>query len=366
MIFDLSDAQFRTLMRNPKLSLPVRWDGKDFEAAIGKLLGEYVDALYSLHEADKKDQPYGCIPIKIGEVKRIADLLKRCIHEYHQGFPATAFETLKKTMRYLMATPLRVYQKSGPLEPLATERLYLYRLRGINDAAKHMRKDLFHVPSGARSMISTCRYSIAGYPSLYLTTSVELGMEEIGKPQNNVLVSRFKLRRKQELLNIRVLEMGIKPQDFTEQDYERDYEHINRNRSIRSLEGIDLRDPAIRSSYLRWYPLIAACSFIRANKNCPFSSEYIIPQLLMQWVREQIGRNGLVGIRYFSCASVRASNLGFDYVFPVNNTDYPGGYCSVLRDSFSLTEPVYLCDFDSIHQCERYLMQCRGSDFGEI
>lgn len=348
MIFNISDNQFRSIMQNPRLSLPIRWDGQDFETAISNLLDEYISELQSYSE----NPFHNGISIDIDEIETISNLLKRCIYEYHQGFPATAFGTIKKVMTLLMATPLKVYQKSGALEPFESDRLYLFRLRGIDDAAKHTRKDLFHVPSCARSMISTCRYSIAGYPSLYLTTSIELGMEEISNTNNNVLVSRFKIIRPQRELNIQVLELGIKPQDF----YEQGREYRNDIRSARNLSGIDLMNNEIRTNYLRWYPLIAACSFIRVNKNSPFSSEYIIPPLLMQWVRKQIGRNELMGIRYFSCASHRASDLGFDYVFPVNNTKYEEGYCTVLRDSFALTNPVYLRDFASAHQCENYLL----------
>lgn len=357
MIFNISDDQFRDIMQNPNLSLPIRWDGRDFETAFSNLLNEYMRGLYSFSEEDDEDPHYCCINIDINEIETTSNLLKQCIHEYHQGFPAAAFRTIKKVMINLMETPLKVYQKSGDLEPLETDRLYLFRLRSVSDAAKHIRKDLFHVPSCARSMISTCRYSIAGYPSLYLTTSVELGMEEIGGATNNVLVSRFKIIRPQKELNIRVLELGIKPQDFFEQN--REY-----SRSARDLSDINLRNNEIRSNYLRWYPLIAACSFIKANKKSPFSSEYIVPQLLMQWVRKQIGRHELMGIRYFSCASVRASDLGFDYVFPVDNTNYEEGYCSILRNSFLLTDPVYLKDYDSTHKCERHLIDC--DDFDKI
>lgn len=355
MIFNISDNQFKHIMENPNLSLPMRWDGKDFEATLENLLDEYVDELDSLVDT-YEGIPYD-VDVDIDEIRAISELLKQCVHEYHKGFPAAAFERIKKVMSHLMKRPLRVYQKSGDLEPVETDKLYLFRLREIHDAAQHPRKDLFHVPSCARSMISTCRYSIAGYPSLYLSTSVELGMEEIGRPSVNVLVSRFKLLRLQRELNIRVLELGIKPQDFSEMEREL-------RRSARNLSGIDLRSKELRASYLRWYPLIAACSFIRANKNSPFSSEYIIPQLLMQWVRRQIRRNELMGIRYFSCSSIRASDLGFDYVFPVNNTNYAEGYCSVLRDSFLLTSPVYLGDYDSVDQCERELIAC--SDFDKI
>lgn len=186
MIFNISDEQFRDIMQNPSLSLPIRWDGRDFEITISNLLDEYMRELYSFSkdEDEGEDQYYHHISIDLNEIGTISYLLKQCIHEYHQGFPAIAFRTIKKVMTYLMRTPLKVYQKSGALEPFETDRLYLFRLRGIHDAAKHTRKDLFHVPSYARSMISTCRYSIAGYPSLYLTTSIELGMEEIGSANN--------------------------------------------------------------------------------------------------------------------------------------------------------------------------------------
>ena len=344
MIINVSDDQFKNIMTNPNLSLPIRWNGREFEESIHDLLDEYINELDSFFIKEEDD------------IRRICNLLEQCIREYHQGFPATAFRTISKVMKQLMQTPLKVYQKSGALEPFDTDRLYLFRLRRIDGAAKHTRKDIFHVPSYARSMVSTCRYSIAGYPSLYLTTSISLGLEEINSTDSNVLVSRFKIIRPQRELNIRVLELGIKPQDF--------YWHDSNNTNLpsRDFNDIDLRNREVRARYLSWYPLIAACSFIRANKNAPFSSEYIVPQLLMQWVRIQIGRDQLMGIRYFSCASVRASDLGFDYVFPVNNTKYEGSYCSVLRDSFLLSNPVYLKDYNSAHQCERYLIDCNDLD----
>ena len=47
----------------------------------------------------------------------------------------------------------------------------------------------------------------------------------------------------------------------------------------------DLNISAVKEKYFFWYPIILACSFERKNKNDPFSSEYIVPQLIMQWLR---------------------------------------------------------------------------------
>lgn len=130
-----------------------------------------------------------------------------------------------------------------------------------------------------------------------------------------------------------------------------------------------LENASVRAAYLLWYPLIAACSYIRVNKKDPFAAEYIIPQLLMQWVRCEIGSqpgiedeyNQLIGIRYFSCASQKASETGFNYVFPTSGKQkYPDlPYCSVLAKSFYLSSPVYVHEFEHLYECEQHLRKKR-------
>ena len=123
--------------------------------------------------------------------------------------------------------------------------------------------------------------------------------------QDYALASMFKLNRDIEHTNtnIQVIELGVKPQDFINNRY-------NDKVNIRHISYSLLEDRSIRTAYLLWYPLIASCSYIRVNKKDPFAAEYIIPQLLMQWVRNEMcskqnnGCEKLVGIRYFSCSSV--------------------------------------------------------------
>ncbi len=120
-----------------------------------------------------------------------------------------------------------------------------------------------------------------------------------------------------------------------------------------------------------WYPLLAACSFIRVNKNDPFAAEYIIPQLLMQWVRTEfkLSENkyvNLIGIRYFSCASEEASDMGFNYVFPTSGKQisHQLPYCKVLAKAFWLTTPVYVNEYYDISDCEEDLN--RSDDYKQI
>lgn len=74
----------------------------------------------------------------------------------------------------------------------------------------------------------------------------------------------------------------------------------------------------------------------------------------MQWVRTEMRHSDkLIGIRYFSCASERSSDLGFNYVFPTSGRQIPAfPFCRVLSKAFVLTEPVYIHEFDCVRDCE--------------
>jgi hypothetical protein len=93
--------------------------------------------------------------------------------------------------------------------------------------------------------------------------------------------------------------------------------------------------------YLVTWPLIAATSIVSKTKDAPFKEEYIIPQLLMQWVSQT---HKLDGIKYLS---TKAGKKGVDerignfinYVFPVK-TSKKKGLCHFLTDRFLLTLPV--------------------------
>ena len=52
--------------------------------------------------------------------------------------------------------------------------------------------------------------------------------------------------------------------------------------------------------YIYTYPLRAACSLVVKHPDGKFIEEYIIPQLLLQWV---INDEDFDGIRYESCSS---------------------------------------------------------------
>lgn len=152
-----------------------------------------------------------------------------------------------------MNTPLKVYQKSvmehfdKSVNCYDDDELKLYRVTCVSDNKPYDRKRVFHTPYNMRSKVSTSRYSIAGYPSLYLGTSLELCCEEIhlNPYKDFALASAFKLERTLEYTNtnISVIELGVKPQDFI------GLEPTN-ERTRRTIPRDLLKDKTVKSAYL--------------------------------------------------------------------------------------------------------------------
>lgn len=347
MIFNISDNAFISIMNAKKLALPKRWDGGDFHQELKKLYKDYLDKLRPFREL-----------IEYSKIDNLCTEILKVVDEYLNGHIKEAYEIFYSIMEKLDERPLKVYKKNSLSSlPSKTDQLNLYRVRYIQGNSLIDRKAIFHTPRAFRSKISTCRFSISGFPSLYLGTSLELCIEESAALSFNdqIIASRFEINRdytENGNVLIKVIDLAIRPIDFKN--------YRNEQNEIRNgLDEIDLTAPSVRCNYLLWYPLIAACSYMRTNKSDPFAVEYIIPQFLMQWIRSSSSKEELIGIRYFSCTSERASKMGYNYVFPVSGewTDPGDGYCKVLSRAFKCTDPRYLKEFANFKGLENGLRE---------
>jgi hypothetical protein len=357
VIFQFEDIKYRKLMQMPFMKLPKRWDGIDFNQTLKENLFElYIEEANLLLGKTQ-----------VGIIKTICDSIVKTIDYYYKGYPVKAYQEFSEVMEILIKDPIIVYQKSGWIQAFKGEDpLKLFRMRNVQNNTLYKRKDIFHTPYNLRSKVSSCRYSIAGYPSLYLGTSLALCSEEtkVENLKDLRLTARFELVRNQYENgnnNIKVIELALKPQDFL--DYDEVINNIDNQRMTNSLgrrfNEVNLFHKDIKSNYLCWYPLIAACSFMRVNKGDSFASEYIIPQLLMQWIRTKFTQDELYGIRYFSCASEKASDMGFNYVFPVSGEKYKrnSNFCAVIAKTFKLTKPIFTHEYETIVACETVLRE---------
>ena len=355
MILKISSPEFQKIFENEQLYLPIRWNGNDFISTLDELYHLYQ---YRINEGIKEENA----EIDHERIKIVCSLIIKSVKAYLNGFPSEAFSIFCRLMNRLTNHPLKLYRKSASeLFELSDyhDPLNLYRVVGVSDNTQYSRTRVFHTPYNLRSKVSTSRYSIAGYPSLYLGTSIELCEEEVRlNPYDKfAIASLFKIERNLEFCDteVSVIELALKPQDF--------FDNNNKELIGRHFARGLLSDNSIRNAYLVWYPLIAACSYIRVNKTDPFAAEYIIPQLLMQWVRKELDTDTesydkLIGIRYFSCASFKASDVGFNYVFPTSGKkDNNLPFCSVLMKAFKLTRPVFIHEFRDEAECERELKQ---------
>ena len=194
------------------------------------------------------------------DVDALSKLVIEVLIDCYRCYPDNAFQKLKNFFEadecyYLNMLPqLQVCQWT------------LYRIRkGLFDKTKD--GEMFHIPFEKRLLVDTQRYSIPGYPILYLAGSLFTAWCEMDKPELDGLnFAGFKFKD-EELF-------------------------------------VDLGYPYHRTTIWEWYslfvmyPLLMACMVRVKNPSAPFKPEYIMPQLMTKLVREH-GRR-FTGIAYMS------------------------------------------------------------------
>ena len=162
-----------------------------------------------------------------------------------------------------------------------------YRIRGIGHTPFPLeRKELFHIPFNKNYLIGTERYSMPGHPCLYLASQAELAWYECGRPQK-FAIAKFDIPQEEENY--------LKFIDFSEK-------LMPLKHSFFCWFHNEDDKTAVRNYLLKYiytYPLRAACSVVVEHHGAKFIEEYIISQLLLQWVRND---EDFDGIRYESCS----------------------------------------------------------------
>jgi hypothetical protein len=192
--------------------------------------------------------------------------------------------------------------------------------------------DMFHIPFELRGRVKTSRYSIPGLPALYLGSSSYVCWKELQEPLvKNLAFSKFHTLHPINLVCIQRFE-----------DFLPELEELNNEERIFRL-----------MTYMRLFPLMLACSMATKGPRDPFKPEYILPQLLLQYVRNHDDIDGIM----FPSTQVEYSQLPeeqiYNYVFPVKFIS-GAGYCGRLAEMFSLTDPICFDD-ESEHSPEEAL-----------
>ncbi len=279
----------------------------------------------------------------ISKIKRNIDLIKESIRTYYEGKIAVSYKCIKSVLEeyvdspYIVATLNENYAFRGNAPK--TIRPSVYKSAQYDSGYEAMRnhplsffkariaaeeiniKDMLHIPLDKRGLIATQRFSIAGLPCLYLSTTSFGTWLELGTPEFDVFqVSAFQIPMDLKVLNLCISQWMIN--------------------GASSFIGRDDEKEAV-FNFLEIFPLIIATSYHVSERNRNFKSEYIISQLVMQVCNDL----GIDGVAYLSkrtkdyFAYPQAVNLAI--AIPYNQDSK---YWN-RADEIYITKPIKFSDF---------------------
>jgi len=214
-----------------------------------------------------------------------------------------------------------------------------FRIKDGKDS-KIQKAELFHIKSDLRNLIGAYRYSVSGFPCLYLSSDKELAWFECGMPKQ---FSYCQMIIEEDGKNaLRLIDFSNRPTEFLSNIH---VWLLNTKKDEKEKEKIF----SYLMNYIITYPLAAACSIKVKQRNNKFVEEYVIPQLFMQWIRES---DSFDGIRYKSSLH---SNLvrgmgAVNVALPVKEFR-ADGLCKNLTSKISISDIGY---FDVNKEFEKY------------
>ncbi len=326
-----------TALNHPAFHLPKRIDGDSMPIYLQAQFKLYFSIIEQIEEPMVQGLLQPIIPV----LNHFCNSVTAAVVAHLSGDPAAAYAIFESALN-----PLKQYlvmDRYGGVKPEFLKEKPYYRMR-IGVEKKYSKEDIFHLRFSERAKVNNQRYSIAGLPCLYLSNSIYVCWKELNQPDlKETQVSRFV--QADPYLNI--LDLDFTPYRLQAQ--------------LRSFYGafFDKEHPYHSSYYNLWtgtlvnWPLMIACSLQVHEQNESFKQEYIIPQLLLQWVMRQ---RDIAGIRYFSNKTAVFPTTLFtkysNYVFPPRNMQ--GEHCSDLRKWFKLTNPVIPTSLDLFNTIENY------------
>lgn len=310
---------------------------KDYQTRLSFALSSYC-ALYKNYSNDEPQT-----------VKEICTNIEKIVAEAMKGLPSSAFEELEKLL------DLNPQSTNCKLETVVCSvdlKHNFYRIRQVDSIFEMKREDMFHIPLNKRGLIKTQRYSTPGYPCLYLGESIYGCWEEMHRPpMANCAVSLFQNTGELKFIDLR----------FPSHD--------------------DWKNPI----YQKLLPLIIACTITVGHPSDSFKPEYILPQLIVEWViKQRTKQQTLHGVVYTSSRYTNKFHFPdktfTNYAIPVFTVEENAPYCPELCNLFKVSEPTtneieklvsggYSFDggvFDEISEEEKAIKQYNSSDFGYL
>ena len=309
--------------------VPLKANEKDFLSRLRDAFKTYKKLLNDLDINVKQNLDWDELETRLNQ---LCNGILRALRRESEGTRHSAYAAIKHQLDGLKRNDEYIIKELAysTLIKEIPEGKVLYRMRNVKPEERHNLepKNMFHIPLNKRGLVSTQRYSVPGYPCLYLSESVYGCWEEMGRPDfGTVMTSHLKTTTKFYVLDLR----------------------------IPSLERWEnhLRD------CIMFFPLVIATMMQTKSSGDTYKPEYTIPQLLTEWVishnRDKVKKNPeadgkdkdveIIGILYTSSQK----NNDFDYpeycndnyAIPVLRPLASGEYCPRLTEMFILSKPTY-------------------------
>lgn len=315
------------LFKSAEMGLPKDRTTDDFVADLEVWFANYQDQVSRL-----QDTPGLCRRIRENQdqIENLSTSIVAAVRRYLDGSPSLAYRDLESGIEFVAANLNTLASRSINAAQVGP----LYRVARVNSSIVPPCR-LFHAPFAYRHKVGQHRYGIPGFPCLYLGDSLELCLEELRVARNRVrtvAISQFGVR---DGASINVLDFGLRPAALASVALGRQLEDANAHPKANS----DLE--TFLASYAICWPLLAASSVRVMHDGDPFAAEYIVPQLILQWLMQS---TELAGARYFSSRfnltpeSVKGS---INYVFPAVQCSTPHqDYSPKLKTMFELSSPI--------------------------
>lgn len=334
-----------------------------------------------------KEKINGIIPVVETNINRVLDVFKL----YEGADPKGAQEQFDALMcslsKVLFITTIDdwtwIETENGKVWTYmrTTRGRSFYRVRGVQEERKDIADnpdELFHIPLTKKALTNNERFSLAGFPALYLASMLPLAWQESGYPQK-YYYSEYQYMKMNKNDGDRLFEDELKFLAL--------YTPIEIYRWGSATKHNDFNLwITVVARCIMMYPLVLACAFVNHSGKGSYKQEYIIPQMLMQWV--QRNNDNVQGISYFTCVDLKmmpTHYCAYNVVIPALPPYDDKKYSQKLRDEFTWTRPKFfeiplfnseensedrkvLYDFiDSVRKIKRYwLPHSLGSYIDDI
>lgn len=305
---------------------------KAFKEDLDQLNSESISNLNASYSVENKELE--CPLDLLNDFDKVRNTIEKSIAYLLEGEPSEAFELLKK----LLTDSNWHYAELLP-QLLVDKEMTCYRIRNgsVNEKGLAMKqKELFHIPFELRHIVPSERYSIPGYPILYVAGSLEMAYREVIKDGG----------------------------DFT-------YVKIKGKNDLKFVDvGFPLSDkpyPYELFSLFVFFPLIVACAMpVRYENGVKYKPEYALPQLFTQCVKKYSDFDGICYIPsgldgHHDVMDLRSR----DFAIIVRGGVKKSGYDEKMASKYKMTNPLVFKENDAAYYRRKTQIPYNLRDYGD-